>query len=68
MSKCPRCEGCGELQVWDAQTPDGEGRIEVCPECDGTGEVPVMDQECIRLTCPLCRGEGVVTQEEAENA
>ncbi|WP_028840741.1 DnaJ C-terminal domain-containing protein [Thermodesulfobacterium hveragerdense] len=57
---CPKCEGLGKKK---------DGPLSQCGFCKGIGFVETYDQrkEAISyLTCPYCRGQGVILTEKCE--
>jgi molecular chaperone DnaJ len=52
-TRCPHCQGTGQIRVTQ-RTPLGQFQsIKSCPECGGEGEI-------IESPCPECRGRGRV--------
>jgi molecular chaperone DnaJ len=50
-TRCPHCQGTGQIRVTQ-RTPLGQFQsVKVCPECGGEGEI-------IESPCPECRGLG----------
>ncbi|MBP7669064.1 MAG: molecular chaperone DnaJ [Candidatus Eisenbacteria bacterium] len=56
-TRCPQCEGTGEIKIVQRVLWGQVVRTEPCKRCGGDGQI-------IEDPCPVCRGEGRIEQEE----
>ena len=38
----------------------------ICPSCQGTGKSPLLQDKKAILTCPVCRGLGMIKRSEQQ--